>query len=859
MDDKKTAKEEAACAGPDKSLRANTKILSQVTRKAWQKLAFLIIGLFVSSGAFAFDRICWFPFNTAGPIQIVDRQIPGCFPTAVAAQDAMIAKATELSQGYVAGYDGYTWHNYYSKDPLGWGTCEEPVNPVDGMRAFCSYQVTFSGIYNISGLPFSYTQQSAGYWFDVRPRVCPVDHVYMPATDLCVPIVDVYINKKPDADMCLGNPLYPMTGTKRESVETGFNVGGQSLVLTYDTAGRASGRFWLSNLHRSLEIKTTYLNINADRGDGRIVSFWAQNGVYTPGPDVDDTLVDLAGSYRFTDAAAKTIETYSGTGKLLSLADARGNTLSFTFSDAGTSPTIAPAPGYLIQVTDNTGRSIKFEYALASGANAATEARIARILDTSGQSIAVAYDAVGNLSTLTWADGKTKTFVYENISFPWALTGIVDENNSRYSTFGYNATGQAISTEHAGGVDKFIVTYTIPPTPAISEVYDAVAHVIYRYHVWQIGSPTFGVMRPNAADSVATMNNSRGYPMLAGTTQPSGSGCAASNNASTFDASGNILSRDDFQGQRTCYAYDSRNLEITRVEGLANTVDCATVTPANAVLAAGARKISTSWHPNWKMPTVVAAPGSITTSIYQGQTDPFNGNATANCTSAAALPNGLPLPLLCKQVIQATLADGSVDISVPNVVSRFSYDASGRILTSVDPLNHSTGYAYYADTSFTGVDPNAMGHTVGDLQSIANAAGHVTQFTQYDKAGRILQTIDVKGVVTDLVYTPRGWTNSITVTPPGVAARTSSFTYDGAGQLTGVTQPDGASLTYSYDAAHRLVGATDAKGNSVAYTLDNVGNRIAEQIKDPTGTLQRSISRSFDALNRLQQVTGSAQ
>jgi hypothetical protein len=45
----------------------------------------------------------------------------------------------------------------------------------------------------------------------------------------------------------------------------------------------------------------------------------------------------------------------------------------------------------------------------------------------------------------------------------------------------------------------------------------------------------------------------------------------------------------------------------------------------------------------------------------------------------------------------------------------------------------------------------------------------------------------------------------------------------------------------------------------VTYTLDNMGNHTGEQIKDPGGVLQRAISRSFDALNRLQQVTGAAQ
>ena len=93
----------------------------------------------------------------------------------------------------------------------------------------------------------------------------------------------------------------------------------------------------------------------------------------------------------------------------------------------------------------------------------------------------------------------------------------------------------------------------------------------------------------------------------------------------------------------------------------------------------------------------------------------------------------------------------------------------------------------------------------------------------------------------------------------GQTARSSTYTYDNVGQLTGVTNPDGSTLSYTYDAAHRLVGATDAKGNNVTYTLDNMGNRIKEDIKDPTGVLQRSIERSFDALNRLQQVSWAVQ
>ncbi|WP_431096578.1 LamG-like jellyroll fold domain-containing protein [Polaromonas aquatica] len=156
------------------------------------------------------------------------------------------------------------------------------------------------------------------------------------------------------------------------------------------------------------------------------------------------------------------------------------------------------------------------------------------------------------------------------------------------------------------------------------------------------------------------------------------------------------------------------------------------------------------------------------------------------------------------------------------------------------------------------IDPNATGHNAGDLQSITNAAGHVTQFTLYDKAGRVKQMVDPKGIVTDTVYTPRGWISSTSITPPGGVARTTTYTYDNAGQLTGVSLPDGSTMSYSYDAAQRLTGVTDAKGNTVSYTLDGMGNKTGEQVKDPQGNLQRNITRVYDALNRVQQVTGAS-
>lgn len=57
-------------------------------------------------------------------------------------------------------------------------------------------------------------------------------------------------------------------------------------------------------------------------------------------------------------------------------------------------------------------------------------------------------------------------------------------------------------------------------------------------------------------------------------------------------------------------------------------------------------------------------------------------------------------------------------------------------------------------------------------------------------------------------------------------------------------------------AAHRLTNIKDGAGNTLHYTLDAMGNRIQEDVADPTGQLIKALSRTVDTLNRIQQITG---
>lgn len=419
-------------------------------------------------------------------------------------------------------------------------------------------------------------------------------------------------------------------------------------------------------------------------------------------------------------------------------------------------------------------------------------------------------------------------------ALPALLTGIVDENGARYATFMYDAYGRAYYSSLAGGADKVVVSYGDDDTSTIGDDLGSVGHSF---------TPINGIEKLTAAS------------------QPAGSGCSAAASASAFDASGNLISRDDFNGNRTCYAYDALSRETTRVEGLATSAACTAVLTPNAPLPPGSRKVTQTWHPDWRLVATVAQPKRLTTLVYNGQIDPTTGSIASCAPASATLPawaGNKPIAVLCKRVVQATLdADGHAgaavapDAAAAPAVTTMTYNATGQVLSVTDGANHTTSYTYYGDTSAS--------HTLGDLQSVVNPAGHTRTFPVYDKNGRVLRIVEPSGATTDLTYWPRGWLRSATVTPVEGGVRTTNYIYDAVGQLKQASLPDGTSVSYTYDDAHRLTGVTDGAGNTIAYVLDSKGNRVRETVKDPGGNLARNIGRVYDALNRLQAVTGAPQ
>jgi RHS repeat-associated protein len=176
----------------------------------------------------------------------------------------------------------------------------------------------------------------------------------------------------------------------------------------------------------------------------------------------------------------------------------------------------------------------------------------------------------------------------------------------------------------------------------------------------------------------------------------------------------------------------------------------------------------------------------------------------------------------------------------------YTYTSTGGYLASVDgPLAGSGDTVSYAYNS------------QGYLQSVTNEVGLVTQFTAWNGRGQPTSMTDPNGVVTNLGYDGVGRLTSITVDPAGINAVTS-LTYNAVGDITQVTRPNAAYLQLTWNDARRLTTITDNNGATVNYVRDAMGDVTSRTIKDSGGNTQLAQTATFDELGRFLTFVGAA-
>jgi YD repeat-containing protein len=393
-------------------------------------------------------------------------------------------------------------------------------------------------------------------------------------------------------DFLVGNPLVAMAQRKVEHA-VDFSTTGPFPLSFEQFYGRYQhslwgdhdrGRLgvnWRSNFDAILTLTSATPAPGSEARitlpDGHDLSFLYQGGAFVPSyfyylPPAFLTYAPRVGATESLTYAGGTYQLRTDDDRTW-IFDSTGN-LQQIIHRGGYVQTLNYANGVNTSVTDNLGRSLAFIY--DSGG------RISQVTAPDGSTFTYQYQvktdgplslppealsAIGfNNSVLisVTEPGPSSpkiTYVYDDPTARtvgstsvhvnlFGLTGVIDERGTRYATFGYDANGDATSTQHAGGVDLYTLSY------------DATNKMVT-------------ITNPLAKQTILTFSddssNNRTLTSVQG--QPSAH-CPLSNSTIEYDSNKFVSAIVDEEGRRTAFVNNARGLptSITRGAGAASAI-----------------------------------------------------------------------------------------------------------------------------------------------------------------------------------------------------------------------------------------------------------------------------------------------
>ncbi|WP_206207927.1 RHS repeat protein [Ahniella affigens] len=640
-------------------------------------------------------------------------------------------------------------------------------------------------------------------------------------------------------DVCdVANPVDPASGEKRHSETTLAGLSMSDLLQVYyrsygqwGPAGAEGilGNYWRFAFDRRVRNYDANAIIVHIAGSEPIMLRKNTSGVYTAinvTKTFGRTVVINASGFLLTDLDQSQWQ-FGLDGRLMSIEYADGRTVNVAW---GTNT---------VALTDQSGRSVLIDSEDVQQdfgpVHNVTVGKRFEIADQSGQTVVVDTRQPGIVVGITTAAG-TRQFLYEDAAFPSGLTGIKDELGVQHRRYTY--VNNRVSEEfiRVGGTDirQFAFSYSYSGVPT--------------------GQRNVTITNALNQSSTANIRVSGNVRRLYTQTDNCAS-CGSNTMSNSYNGDGTLAATIDLRGVRTEYTWDSaRALETQRIEAKsAPGVTNPTVK----------RTIQTDWHPTFRLPIKKRRYNNLNV-LEQIKSWAYNdrGQVTAECThdpavsgaSTYACGSAANASLGVRQTTYAYLCTG------PGSNDPNTCPIKGQLATIDGPrtdVADITTMAYYqSDDPNCALSATACAYRRGDLHTVTNALGHVTEYVKYDLAGRLARVRDPNGVLTDYAYDTLGRIQDTTVRAnadgtPSADDITTSVTYESFGAVKRNTQPDGSYLEYSYDSAHRLVGVSDNLGNQITYVLDAAGNRTLEQTKDPQGNVKRLLAAQFDGFSRL--------
>lgn len=561
-----------------------------------------------------------------------------------------------------------------------------------------------------------------------------------------------------------------------------------------------------------------------------------------------------------------------------------------SINDRGRITTLQYSNNLITSITGPFGHVIQLNYDEGS--------RLAGLVDPDGKTIRYGYNDDGSLSQVIYQDGNTRSYVYENPQLPGSITGIIDENGSRLSTFEYDSSGRVIQSQEADGANRVQLSYAATSTTVV----DALgATSIYQFtddaHSRRLVSTTIdGKTRSVAIPSYEN------------------------------DFQRRVTSHTDANGNSTYLSYDAYHL-VAKTEAVGSSAERTTYYQY--------------LNNDSDLPTLITEPSRITSYTYDAQGNPLTKSITDSITGVSRTwsytynsysqvltvdgprtdVNDLTTytyytcvaGLQCGQLQTVTNALGQVttydsynahgqplSITDPNgVITTLTYDTRQR-LTSRDIAGEQTSFTYYPtgllkqvtlpDNSYLAYGYDAAHRLIqiqdADGNKVAyalDAAGNRIAENYYDPSGALSRTHskvfnwlgqlyqDMKAANTADVattYSYDGNGNQLTISAPMGRAITNQ--YDALNRLSQAIGPTGGVTTYDYDSDNNLSQVTDPRGLVTGYAYNGLGDLLqinspdtgttvytrdsAGNLKSRTDARSKNATYEYDALNRLTQI-----
>lgn len=669
-----------------------------------------------------------------------------------------------------------------------------------------------------------------------------------------------------------GDPVECATGNFTET-QADLAIGGRGVGLTLArsysaqaaavaTAPGAFGYGWTNSFGDSLASEESGKKERLTQADGAVVTFTQSGSAWTAPVWSQDVLTGNSTSGFVLTLPDQTKYSFSGTGRLQSVADRNGNETTLSYNEAGRLKTIA----------DPAGRQIALAY------NA--EGLVETATDPMGHLVKYAYEGK-NLAKVTYP-GETEPRWQFKYDASHRMTQITNGRGGK-TTNEYDASSRVVSQVDAAE-HKTTFEYAPFHTKITNKATGAVTDEWFTSDN-QPFSVTHGF--GTAAATTRTYSYDLAGHLLAATDG------AGHTTRYGYDEAGNQTSESDPLGDETKWTFNSAHQVISTTTPRGETTTIKRDSHGNVESLSRPGPGETTQTTSFKhdehgqLESLTNPLGKTWTYGYDSygdrvsETDPLGDKQTLGYDKDSRLvaivsPRGNlegAKPSEFETSVERDAQGRPIKITDPlGHHSEYAYDANGNLKSATDANGHATKYTYDALDERTKVE-RPSGAT---FQTAYNAEGLVTSQTDGNGKtttyvrnilGRPVEVIDPLGRKTLESFDAAG--NLAKLTDP--AERTTSYSYNAANRLAGVDYSEEATpdASFEYDADGNLVAINDGSGES-AFAYDQLG-RLAKSEdghgaaveylynlgEEQTGLVYPSgkeVSRSYDAAGRLESV-----